>query len=796
MDYSDKSKEQLINELKKLQQNFDSLKELYNVDIAGRKQIEEKLRLNEERLLLTLNVTQIGIWDWDVENDIWSASPIYYTMLGYDPVDGASDRKVWLTRIHPDDREYVKAKINDVLTYKADGYIYEARMLHADGSYRWHQVIGHIIEKDNQGRIKRMVGIRKDITDFKQTEEQLKISKSRLRTLIDTLPDLVWLKDSQGVYLQCNQRFEQLFGVPENNILGKTDYDFVSTELADFFRQMDNEAVAAGKPNINEEELIFADGHKEILETIKTPIYENDGMFMGVLGIGRDITQRKKTERELIRNEALIRTAVENLPIVFYLIDKDGIFNLSIGNGLKGLVLLPNQVVGQSVFDLYKDYPQTIEAINKALSGESVIFESNINGVHYLNIVNPMSVSDNRAGIAGVGLDITDRKKAEIELLNAKEKAEESDRLKTAFLQNMSHEIRTPMNAIMGFSDLLLSYADKPAKLKQFTDIINQRCNDLLDLINDILDISKIESGQLSVNIEQCDLVDLFNELIPFFTEYQKRINKQHIKLSLKTLCDPSETRIITDKVKLKQIFINLISNALKFTDEGKVDVGCKIDNNPNITFYVSDTGIGIPSDKQQFVFERFTQLQYSSKFNIGGTGLGLPIVKALVNLLGGEIFLESEPGKGSTFSFTIPYRAAQLLPHETIDESSNEVTFLGKTILIVEDDPYNAVYIQEALSGKGFNILLAENGKQAIEISVSQPIDLVLMDIRLPDISGYEATRQIRQHKPHLKIIAQTAYAASEEKQKAIEAGCTDYISKPTKKNALLKILNKHLLS
>jgi PAS domain S-box-containing protein len=766
------------------------------IDITDRKLVDDALSLREERLRVTLEVTKIAIWDWDVQNDIWFASPMYYTMLGYAPVAEQSDRKVWLTRIHPDDRDNVMAKINDVLTYKADSYTYEARMLHADGSYRWHQVIGHIIEKDNQGRIKRIVGIRKDITDFKLTEEQLKVSRSRLRALIDTLPDLIWLKDPQGVYLQCNQRFEQLYGVSEKEIVGKTDYDFVSKELGDFFRQKDDEAVAAGKQNRNEEEVTFADGHKEILETIKTPIYENDGLFMGVLGIGRDITQRKKSEQELIRNEALIRTAVENLPIVFYLIDKDGIFNLSIGAGLKGLGLLPNQVVGQSVFDLYKDFPQTIEAINKALAGESVTFESNVNEVYYLNFVNPTSISDRRGGIVGVGLDITDRKKAEFELLSAKEKAEESDRLKTAFLQNMSHEIRTPMNAIMGFSDLLLSNVQKPDKLKQFTDIINQCCNDLLDIINDILDISKIESGQLSVSVEQCNLVDLFDELLPFFTEYQKRINKQHIKFSLQAYCDPSETLIIIDKGKLKQIFINLISNAFKFTDEGKVEAGCRFDNNRGITFYVSDTGIGIPLDKQQFVFERFTQLQHSSKFNLGGTGLGLSIVKALINLLGGEISLESEPGKGSTFSFTIPYKAAQLLSHQTsIDDRIIERGIIGKTILIVEDDPYNAVYIQEALSGKGINMLLAENGKRAIEISMSQRIDLVLMDIRMPDINGYEATRQIRQYNPHLKIIAHTAYAASDEKQKAFEAGCIDYISKPTKQDALLALLNKHLL-
>lgn len=767
------------------------------IDITDHKKVEDVLYIREERLRVTLEATKIGTWDWDVENDIWIASPIYYTMLGYEPIAGPSDRSVWLIRIHPDDREYVKTKINNMLAHKEDNYVYEARILHADGSYRWHQVIGHIIEKDNQGRIKRMVGIRKDITDFKQAEEELKQSKSRLRALIDTIPDLVWLKDPQGVYLQCNQRFEQLYGATENEIVGKTDYSFVNKEMADFFRQKDKEATFAGKPSINEEELTFADGHKEIIETIKTPIYENNGVFMGVLGIGRDITQRKKTEQELIRNEALIRTAVDNLPIVFYMIDNKGIFTLSIGAGLKGLGLVSNQVVGLSVFDLYSGFPETIKAINKALSGESVIFESNVNGTSYLNIVNPMLMDNNQEGIVGVGLDITDRKKTEVELINAKERAEESDRLKTAFLQNMSHEIRTPMNAIIGFSDLLFVNANNPAKLKQFTEIISQRCKDLLDIINDILDISKIESGQLPVNIVETNLNEVFAELSAFFNEYQKRINKQQIKFVQHVLGNPEDNLILTDKVKLKQIFINLISNAFKFTDEGQIECGFKFDTNHNLLFYVTDTGIGIPADKHQYVFERFAQLQQGPKKNIGGTGLGLSIVKALVNLLGGQVFLESEPGKGSTFSFTIPYQPFQRsYPQSSESDGINYENFMNKTLLVVEDDYYNAKYINEILSGIGLNVLQAENGKQAIEISLSKPIDLILMDIRLPDIDGYEATRQIRQHNPRIKVIAQTAYAASNEKQKAFEAGCIDYISKPTKQDALLTMLNKYLVT
>ena len=380
------------------------------------------------------------------------------------------------------------------------------------------------------------------------------------------------------------------------------------------------------------------------------------------------------------------------------------------------------------------------------------------------------------------------------ELISAKEKAEESDRLKTAFLQNMSHEIRTPMNAIMGFASLLPNNYNNKSKLEKFSEIINQRSNDLLDIINDILDIAKIESGQLPINIEECNLTALFSELSSFFTEYQHRIEKQKIKFSLQSHCGPLV--ILIDKVKLKQIFINLINNAFKFTNEGKIEGGCIFDENQKLVFYVSDTGIGIPPDKQNIVFERFAQLPQDLKKNIGGTGLGLSIVKGLVSLLGGNIWLESEPCKGSTFSFTVSYITAQpFRQEETAKEKNTSKNILNNTVLIVEDDYYNAEYIKEILADTGLKILRAENGREAVELSINQPVDLVLMDICLPDMDGYEATRIIRKHKPGLKIIAQTAYASNDERQKALNAGCNDYISKPTSKDLLLSMINQHLL-
>ncbi|MBN2521086.1 MAG: PAS domain-containing sensor histidine kinase [Bacteroidales bacterium] len=284
--------------------------------------------------------------------------------------------------------------------------------------------------------------------------------------------------------------------------------------------------------------------------------------------------------------------------------------------------------------------------------------------------------------------DITERKQAELllkqkneELFIAKNRAEESDRLKTAFLQNLGHEIRSPMNAIMGFSKLMIKQYNNKPKLEHFSEIISQSCKDLLHIINDILDISKIESGQLPVHVEECDLNTIFAELTLFFKEYRKRIKKPQINLILQAQCDSPSVIILTDKIKLKQIFINLIMNAFKFTKKGKIKGGCKFDADNRLIFYVSDTGIGIPPDKQNIIFERFTQLSQGSGREFDGTGLGLSIVKGLVSLLGGEIWLESETGKGSIFYFSFPYKTLQPLHHEApVVKKPEEYRFLNKT--------------------------------------------------------------------------------------------------------------------
>ena len=384
---------------------------------------------------------------------------------------------------------------------------------------------------------------------------------------------------------------------------------------------------------------------------------------------------------------------------------------------------------------------------------------------------------------------------AEIELIKAKEKAEESDRLKTVFLQNMSHELRTPMNAIVGFSDLLTQNLDDKEKLEEFTSIIKQSSSDLLELISDILDLSKIETGQLPIHSEECNLSELFNELHQFFINFREKKNKKDIDLQI-SLVDFNQINILIDKGKLKQIFINLIYNAFKFTDKGTIRFGNITSENNHLTFFVSDTGIGIPEDKQSFIFERFTQLNSGTTNIKRGTGLGLSIVKGLVELLGGTVTLESMVGKGTTFYFTIPFQVLKSPINKSIKAVSQpKNNWHAYTVLIVEDDRNSALFLKELLSDTGINIIMTTNAEKSIEIVESdQNIDLILMDIGVPGMNGYDATAIIKSKNPGIKIIAQTAFATTDDHQHAISVGCDDYISKPISKELLLTKISKQL--
>jgi len=383
-----------------------------------------------------------------------------------------------------------------------------------------------------------------------------------------------------------------------------------------------------------------------------------------------------------------------------------------------------------------------------------------------------------------------------VEMKQAKEKAEESDRLKSAFLANMSHEIRTPMNGIMGFSQMLQERDFPRDKQKKFLDIIHSRTQHLLNIINDLVDVSKIEANQLTLNHQDFCLNEVMKELYGVYNNELKVKEKTHVQLQLYKSLDSQNSYIHSDPSRFRQILDNLLNNAIKFTHEGSIEFGYEFTSEGQLLFYVKDMGIGIPIDQQNHIFERFRQADDSTSRKYEGTGLGLTISRNLVELMGGKMWLNSNEGEGSAFYFTLPYENQQKTEKDEIkDEGIDKNKGEGKTLLIIEDDSTSLEYMKELLEPGGFNIIACSTGKEGYEAFLNHPeIDLILMDIKLPDATGLELTRKIRSsaHNNDVPIIAQTAYAMSEDARKSLDAGCDDYISKPIDIKKLLAKISK----
>jgi PAS domain S-box-containing protein len=392
--------------------------------------------------------------------------------------------------------------------------------------------------------------------------------------------------------------------------------------------------------------------------------------------------------------------------------------------------------------------------------------------------------------IQTIARDITYRKKIENELISAKERAEESDRLKTAFLHNISHEIRTPMNAIVGFS-ALLSEPDLTKEIQQsYLNVIIESSDQLLAIVNDIIEISNIQIGLLRENLNE---IDLNAQMMLLYQQFNQKALAKGIEFRLHTSLSGSRAFVEADNLKLVQILSNLLSNAFKFTSRGKVMFGYTVEGD-YLEFFVSDTGIGIDESQFEKIFERFYQVESSASRNFEGTGLGLSISKAYVEFLGGRIWLSSIPGRGSTFYFIIPYRQSKkqyISEMESAERKSK--TIPEKSVLIAEDDDNNFYLMKELLSDLNLKIIRASNGMEAVDaFKKGQKIDLVLMDIKMPLMDGYEATRQILEEKPDARILAQTAYA--DDEIKAIESGCMGFISKPFVKDRFVSLVREYL--
>jgi PAS domain S-box-containing protein len=511
------------------------------------------------------------------------------------------------------------------------------------------------------------------------------------------------------------------------------------------------------------------------------PIVNHLGM---VLIQAREIEQRKRAEKSLKESEQRLRTLSNTTTAGIFIYNDEKIFYANPAAERYSDYSI-TELMALNMLDLvhpdFKNLFRQRGLANKQSKKGYTHFEMKIlrkNGEErWMDItIGLIQWMGEQAGIIST-FDITKRKQEQEDLINAKEKAEESDRLKSAFLNNISHEIRTPLNAITGFSALLTLPDNTLESQTMFIESILKGSDHLLSIVSDIIDISSIEAKATNTQLTKVNLNTRIEKLCK---QYMPLASEKSISLIYKTAFPTERAEILTDRSKFDRILSNLLSNAIKFTLKGQINFGYELKDS-FIEFFVSDTGIGIPVELHSKIFENFYQVEKSLDRQFEGTGLGLPICKAFVEHLGGKIWLQSEPGNGSTFYFTLPFVQSLPITESITQVPESQKTSLHRqiTALVAEDDENNFKLIKSLLATLNIKVIRAVNGTEAVKICKSQKnIDLILMDIRMPNIDGYNAARQIREFSPDVIIIAQTAYA--DDKKDAFKNGCNDFISKP----------------
>lgn len=642
--------------------------------------------------------------------------------------------------------------------------------------------------------------------DFSGIIKLLNLKKAETKDLkiyLDENPDFVGECISNIKILNVNKVARELFGVKnveELKIhLGKTNTKRALEVLKNEFV-----SIGANKKAFSDETELVGKDNSIISAIIKSVIIDDYGKSIASV---IDITEAKNAEKKLKEIQYLLLESQKIANIGSYELDfSNGIWKSSpalndifgideeyIRNieGWTGLVHQEDRAMMEQHFE--KNIIKNKESFKKEYRITRNIDKQDrwVLGMGKLEFDN----QGNLKRLIGTIQDISEKRKILQEIINAKEKAEESGRLKTEFIQNMSHEIRTPMNGVLGFSELLDNPELSDEKRKRFIEIIRSSANQLLHIIDDIMEISVLETKQIKAEENPVCLNDLLHEL---FAIFNIKAIKNKITLVLKNGLSEHESTILTDKNKLNKVLNNLMENAIKFTTEGTVELGYKL-KDKEIEIFVKDNGIGIKPESQKIIFERFSQAEKELSKKVGGLGLGLSIAKENAELLGGKISLISKIGEGASFYVTLPYKPVNLVPKIEKEEKKAIESKEKYTILVVEDEEVNFMVIEILLEDKikfPCTIIRAKDGMEAIELCKNNAeIELVLMDIKMSKMDGYEATRKIKEFRPNLPIIAQTAYSSPEEKEKAFLAGCDDFISKPISKGVLNSKLKTYLL-
>ncbi len=715
-----------------------------------------------------------------------------------------------------------------------------------EGNTRWVETFSAPIF-DFKGNLKGITGISRDITDRKVMEDTIIKNEEHFRSLLQYSSDAITILDKSGTIMFESSLRNRISDFLIDELIGKSFEEIIHPEDISIFREVMAAVIHEPGIQIKKEYRSLHKNKRWIyVESIFSNHLSNPSI-RGIVVNTRDISDRKMAElKERVYHDNLVflsNSALELLSLsvrddIFRYIGntlhdflEDSIVIVGEFNEedkcykIKEINALPEhqdkikEILGDNLIG--QNYGMATSANNIENAGNIMIYNDTIdklkidqslkenfkkaysalrvNKIYYIAMTRDNKVLGNiviftlnktiikfkhiiETFVHQVSVALQ-RSQLEFELVKAKIRAEESDKLKTAFLANMSHEIRTPMNGILGFAEMLNDDHLGEVNRKKYVEIINNNGKMLMNLIDDIIDFAKIEAGQIKFLQQEFSLNALLTQVHTSFLSESLKKEKTDVKLRMRKAFSNEESYIQTDPNRLRQVLINLVGNALKFTKEGFIEFGYQLPQNGFIEFYVKDTGIGIPADKIDMIFERFVQADYSRSRKYSGSGLGLAISKGFVELMGGKMWAESVENEGSTFYFTIPYIPAGRKTKEEIEKKKpkSDFNWHDKVFLIAEDDTFSFKLLEGFLKKTNASVLHAEDGTKAVEICRSnEKIDLILMDVQMPEMNGMEATKIIKGFRKELPIIAQTANAIAEERQRCFEAGFDDFVTKP----------------
>jgi len=645
-------------------------------------------------------------------------------------------------------------------------------------------------------KIDNMWGATGIIRDISARKSLLR-TNTMLSKAIESSPVSIIISDKNGDIEYVNSYFEEKTGYRKEEVLGKSPILLLYEELSDSFYDEVLTKLRTEKRWHGELKNRKKNGDLLWEQVDISPICNIQGEITKYVSIREDITKKKETLIELQQAKEIAEHNEKRFKALhdasfggIAIHDKGTILdcNQGLSNitgysheelvGMNGLLLLAEECRKEVLHKIIKGQHEPYEAYGLRKNGQKYPLRIEGKMIPYYNKI--MRITEFR--------DITEQKKIEEELIRSKEKAEESDRLKSAFLANMSHEIRTPMNGILGFTDLLMEPNLSQDNKQEFLEIIKASGDKMLSTLNDIIDVAKIEAGMVKLKKEEVNLSTFINGLYNFFLP---ETQKKNLELIMNENNNKPLQDYDTDPVKLNSILTNLIKNAIKFTTEGYIEFGYT-NTNDSITFYVTDTGIGIPEESQKNIFERFIQADVAMSRVYEGSGLGLSIAKSYTEMLGGTISLRSEQKKGTTVFVELPYQENSGMKYENVQTETNkemEKASNNLKVLIAEDDSISVELLKLFLKKVASEVIVAKNGVECLnEFKQNPDIDLILMDIKMPIMDGYSVSQKIREFNKDVKIIAQTAFAQEDENIKALDAGCDVFITKPINKRILLE--------